>query len=463
MLEFFTLVYKKPEDIIRYSERRAIDTFRHAARTVPAYRELLRQRGVDPATIKGIADFKKQVPVISKKETFLEHDSIQKLCVKGRLSDLKEILASSGFSGAYSFGLSTKKDVLTSMAAIERVFEYIFDVREKRSLLVNALAMGVKVPLRPESPLAKIDTGPRVDTILAVIKNFTRCFEQIILIGANNLIKQVIEEAPGEGIDLTRLNIRIILGGDFFPESLRSYLLSLLDRHLEGEKKMVIGSSLGVSEIGLNIFFETRETVLIRNKASHSPALARGLFGQDAPFLPILFTYDPTRIYLEEEDGGLLVTALGKERIMPLVRYRTGDRGKVLAYGECKEKLARLGLGKYVPREPFPFVLFCGRGAHVDMKGKALYQETVREILYRNKRIAASLSGFFRLRKAAGVPVLELQLKKGKKALERAAGEYITRAVLKASGVRVRLRAYPYSLFPYGMEMDMTRKFEYVG
>ena len=90
-----------PDVLEQIGEKRALASFRSAARSVPYYREFLRELGVDPASIRTMEDFLTRVPVIGK-EIFHEAD-IAALAVGGTIADAKNILTSSGFSGRFSF------------------------------------------------------------------------------------------------------------------------------------------------------------------------------------------------------------------------------------------------------------------------------------------------------------------------------------------------------------------------
>ena len=54
------------DKLLRKSDKLAIDAFRRASEKVPAYKELLKENGVNPDKVQTIEDFKRLVPIIDK-------------------------------------------------------------------------------------------------------------------------------------------------------------------------------------------------------------------------------------------------------------------------------------------------------------------------------------------------------------------------------------------------------------
>src|SRR5580692_6069481 len=75
----------------------ALELFRDAARTVPAYAAFLRAAGIDPDTIRSPADFD-QLPLLTK-DTYHRRYALPELCRGGRLDACDMIAVSSGSSG----------------------------------------------------------------------------------------------------------------------------------------------------------------------------------------------------------------------------------------------------------------------------------------------------------------------------------------------------------------------------
>ncbi len=79
----FALSHLPAAALAKAGPRLALATFREAASRVPAYRQLLAEQRVDPATIRSPAAFR-QLPVIDK-AGYLEAHPLEALCRDGSL------------------------------------------------------------------------------------------------------------------------------------------------------------------------------------------------------------------------------------------------------------------------------------------------------------------------------------------------------------------------------------------
>jgi phenylacetate-CoA ligase len=66
------------------SEHAVVGAFHRAAAEVPAYRQILREAGVDPSEVKTLEDFRTRVPIIDKPATFGRF-GVAELCRGGQL------------------------------------------------------------------------------------------------------------------------------------------------------------------------------------------------------------------------------------------------------------------------------------------------------------------------------------------------------------------------------------------
>src|SRR5690348_11392557 len=82
----------------------ALEAFRSAAGSVPAYRTILNEARVNVASIQTANDFS-TLPVLEKAGTF-QRFGIAELCRDGQLGRLGSVLTSSGHSGIFAFGLN---------------------------------------------------------------------------------------------------------------------------------------------------------------------------------------------------------------------------------------------------------------------------------------------------------------------------------------------------------------------
>lgn len=68
---------------------------------------------------------------------------------------------------------------------------------------------------------------------------------------------------------------------------------------IDHDPHRLVGSSFGVGELGLNLLFETRETIRMRRAMRGNPALAQLLCEvRHRTALPSVFCYNPLRTHL---------------------------------------------------------------------------------------------------------------------------------------------------------------------
>ena len=452
-----------PERIAELGIEGLLAAFERASRRVPAYRALMNDANIDPAAVTNIEAFKQIAPILDKSGTFGTH-AIHELCIDGHLEGVRSILTSSGQSGGdFSFGVNTADNLVNSSKSIDTGLQYIFNVDELSTLLINALPMGVKVNSKA-TVLA--ETSVRDDMVYAIVKKFAGDFDQIILIGEGSFIKKIVEDGKEfHGIDWSKLNIHFITGEEGIAENYRTYLASVIGiDDLEDKKSPFIMSSMGIAELDLNIFHETRESVHIRRLAHTNPALREALFGQEN-FCPMLFIYYPHRCFVETfpskiGQSELAISMISQEMKIPLLRYRSGDRGQLFGYSEMVDLLKQFG---YViePQLKLPFVSVSGRGKYLQTQEGSLYPEAVKEALYADHRVAGIITGSFRLSENNGQARIDLQLRKGKIAYDGVITDFLDH-LTTYSRVKPAVVFHCYQTFPYGLELDWERKFIYL-
>lgn len=442
--------------ILQEAEKKLIPAFHYVAANVPAYKCLLKEKNVDVSKIKDIKSFKELVPLLNK-EIFCSR-GIKDLCLDGALKDAKVFSTSSGFSGTFSFAISAKRELKSIKSACDFLLDYNFDTGRKKTLVVNCLAMGVKV--YTDLPLA--ETSVRPDSILALINKFEHEFEQFILIGNPFFLKEVLEEGLKRGIDWKTKNINLVMGEDWFPESFRSYLGSLLGIEFSQSDKRMVGSSMGICELGLSLFQESRHTIDIRRLAAKDEKLRTALFGEDFKTCPLLFHYNPFQIFLEEIDGGLVFSMLNKDAVIPLIRYHSGDRGKIITCQMLKEVFAEFNYQGYLPEIHLPLVAVSGRkDKFIPLGGKKIFPEEIKEALYSDFTVAGLTTGYFHISQDNGRLKLEIQLKEGINPCEEINGKFRD-ALIKYISEDFILSLYPYREFPYGVGLIYEQKFKYL-
>jgi phenylacetate-CoA ligase len=436
-------------------EKYLLKVFRQYASSVPAYTQLLKEKGVNPADITSVEAFKRLLPIIDKYDTFIKYENhISRLCVDGELGDVVSVLSSSGYSGRFSYGLISRAEDKAGKNMLDLYLDQRFQIEKRRTMLINCLPMGVKVS---SERTVVGDVSVRPDMAIALVRSFGKDFDQIIMIGENTFMKCMLELGLEKGIVWADYNVRIIVGEESFPETYRTYMASLISKDVDKADEIIVGSSMGISELGLSVFQESIDTIRIRRKLDANPELRKKYFG-DISFTPMIFNYIPMVFYVEEhkKEGDdfpeFVLTPLSLKRRLPLIRYNTHDKGTHLEPGPELQQYTTTNL---------PLVAIFGRGDHIVVTGKRVYTEGVKETIYGNIAFAAKVTGNFLL--PPGVhekkPVtLRLQMKKGitaSPAIKKEAEEVIA----KHYGDLLQTELVEFE----GMTLDFERKLPYLG
>ncbi len=450
-----------PDALVRWAESRLIPAFHRVAAGVPFYARLLESQGVDPHGIRGLEEFKECVPILDKRSTFRDQP-IDQLCMDGSLKGVKSLLTSSGHSGVFAFGVQTQRDLTQARRAADVGLEYAFEISRRKSLLINALPMGVKV----ETSLPLAETSVRQEMVWAVIRKFSPYFEQMILLGEGSFLKKVIEEGREQGIDWGSRIFHFVSGEEGIAESLRTYVGGLLGLDFASPHGGMFCSSMGVGELGLNLFHETRGTIMIRRLAQNRPELREALFGKGIKVCPMLFVYYPHRSFVEEIACGEEVPELAVSMVdpglkIPLLRYKPGDRGRVLSYRRVQDILRQFDLEPWMPDLRLPMVAVYGRGHGLGTGARRVTPEALKEALYEDPVVAASVTGAFKLRQDGEEIHMDVQLRKGWKRADDLPRR-LQKCLAEWGAMPVHSTLYPYAEFPFFMELDYERKFSYV-
>lgn len=454
------LIFSSPEKINRAGEKKLLPAFRRAVRKMPAYGKILSEKNVIFDQIKNENDFRRMVPIIEKIDIFSRFD-VEDFSVRGSVEKMISAMTSSGFSGVYSFGLTNRKNIKNSVRLADVVLDYTFDISHKKTLLINCLPMGVRV----FTSLKTVDTSVRDDMVLAVLEKISPKFEQTLIIGDPHFLKKVAEAGKEKKINWKKLKISLILGGDWFSESFRSYLAGLIDLDFNNPDGRLIATTMGVAELDLNLFHESLQTILIRRKAQEDVKFREALFGKDVKAVPIFMHYYPHRIFLESlpknsRNGELVFSMLNMDSTVPLMRYNSGDRGQIFAFDKIKKLLTDVGYENFIPELKLPMVSVAGRkDRYLKVeKEKKIYPEEIKQGLYENFDVAFQITGYFRLTDSHGQKKLEIQLKKGL-FLNEELKRKIEKSAFRYTETTIPVEIYEYQRFPYGMELDYERKF----
>lgn len=418
-------------------DNRTVSQVKKAIRKWPAYIKFAENRGVNPLKIKNI----NELPV-------LEKSFISKAIHTVPLTKVRSIIPSSGSTNTeFSYGLFGDMELRKTSDAIDRFLRKRFNTGEKKTVILNLLHGAISFY---SSSACVASIGIRFDTAVSAIKSLGSSFEQIILVGEPLFIKNLIEYGIRQSITWEYLPLFVVVGGEWISENFRTYLEGII-----GHQR--IYSSMGMAELGLHYFYETDESVLLRNIIGEDRRLLKQLFGE-VSFCPMLFAFSEDEIYIEsireqhEEFESILLTTIDHERILPLIRCKTGDKGKKLSRKEIIRVLKGSGYGDLIVEDGLPFLAHFGRGREVN----GIYPEEIKEIIYCSWQIASAATGNFVLRSGNGITELCIQLKQGL-SIDQDIEEACSRALFE---LPVKVKLYLFEFFPNPLNYE--RKVQYV-
>jgi phenylacetate-CoA ligase len=420
----------------RHIEAKTVAQIKKVIKKWPAYRKFVETQLPDPLQFESL----RELPIIDKEFISTAINSLP-------LFKVRNIIPSSGSTGSeFSFGLFGDDEMRRSSVAIEAFMKDRFRTDSKKTLLLNLLPGAISLQ---SSSVTVASIGIRSDTAISAIKTLGSSFQQIILAGEPLFMKEVVEYGLAQSIVWQYLPVTIIVGGEWISESYRRYIENIV-----GPQRLF--SSMGMAELGLNYFFETEQTMLLRKMLVKDKRLLKALFG-DASFYPMLFSYDERSIVVETVDtpgeypGSIVLTTADPDRVLPLIRYKSGDKGTVLTWSAINRLLKGLGYGAF-DDTGLPVLAHFGRGRHIS----GIYPERIKEILYSSDEIASVTTGNFFLRRQSGVIDLEVQLRDGVYPEHRI--EHLFCGIFQDLPVCVKLQ--PFERFPYALSFE--RKVQYV-
>jgi phenylacetate-CoA ligase len=452
-----TLQEGPADKLKKTSEKKALEAYQEALKN-PLYQKITAPTKSASPYINSIESFKKNVP-LSDKQNIFSNENLPLISKKAAHENVSGYLLSSGSSGMFSFGLSKSDEQKMSSSFLDIMLHYYFKTLERKTLIINGLAQAVKLSSVSAST---IDTGPRTDSVCYALRNISPNYEQTIVIGDNHLIKNSLEEAFENGIQLKKLKIYCVTGGIYLPENLRKHLTQLLGAHPEDDIR--IFSSMGISEFGLNLFFESEETIRLRQMTSRSAGFLGKLLGNERAFypnyLPMFFNYFPQFYFLEESQQQITITDLRKKQILPLIRYNTQDIGKIVDYNLLKTFSTDSQGKEFLPPFHSPLVLMYGKNDALNWDTTTIYPQQIQEGIYSDAELSFAATGNFKLIKKQKPHVL-IQLKKDVTPTDKLRLNF-SQTLFRFIPVDFEVILYSYQQFPYHMELDYEKKFKHV-
>jgi phenylacetate-CoA ligase len=387
-------------------------SFKYAATNLSYYQTILKDREVNPDGVTDAESFFQLVPVIDKQDVFPPFNA-DHLFTPNQLDSFVSAIVSSGTSGVFSYGLVTKESAETQSQMLDHMIAEFFSVKEEdRVIIINALPMGVS--FTSSHPVIPVST--RTDIALHVIKTFGKD-RQVIIITEPRLMRQLVEQGEEDGVNWSEYKVSAVIGGMWFPDSLTKYLVSKLNGGQVSEtglSKNQVLTTMGITEVGLNLFTGTPDLIALRSTIQNNQELSNKLFSTKLS-TPVLGYALNSNIYLEiiNQDehgvGELVVTHLDEKAAPLLVRYNTGDMVKLMT----KEELEEIN---FKPHIPAPVFAIYGRSG--DQSGGDLQSSDIQQMYYQTDELVRSGTDNFHLDNSEGKLVVYYQLKPNLEASE---------------------------------------------
>ena len=392
----------------REGRKRALALFHDAAQRVPAYKDFLKKNGIkDHTNIVTWEDFQR-VPLTSKKD-YLRQYPLEKLCWDGHLNKQLVFTATSGSTGQPFYFPRTERLDWQMSVAVESFLKNNKQDIKKPTLVIDGFGMGIWIgglitykgfemaAARGRYPISIATPGINKEEIFKVLKNIAPLYKEIIFGGYPPFVKDIVDEAPGRGIDLKKMNIRFIFAAELFGERFREYIA----KHA-GVKNMYVDNLhiYGTADIG-TMAWETPTSILMKRLALKNKKLFESIFGTIEK-CPTFAQYNPREHLFEEMEGRLLVTG---NNALPLIRYDLGDNGGVVSYREAEKcvkdsgvdlvkEAKRVGIKKLYG---LPLVYVYERSDFsTTLYGLQIYPETIREVLLK-KNLHPHVTGKFKM------------------------------------------------------------------
>ncbi len=380
--------------------------FHEMAKTVPAYKDFLKKNKIKPAAIKKTDDLK-IVPVMSK-ANYLRLYPREKLCLGGTLSDKRAVYTATSGSTGKPFYFPRDEALDRQSAYWHKIFlDNISDNKKIQTLVIDCFGMGVWIGglityqafryIAEEGYLVSVITpGSNKQEIFHALHNIAGNYKQVLICGYPPFVKDLIDESAREGIDLKKLNVKLLFAAEGFSERFREYVAGKI-----GIKNLVTQTAniYGSADLG-TMAMETPISILIRREALKNRKLFEALFGPIAK-TPTLAQFNPLYTDFEtDENGNVLCTG---RNVLPLFKYSIGDHGGVIAYkkiaslfkeyGLDLSKLAKKAGIKNILELPFVYV-YERADFSTKLYGAIIYPEHIKQALL-HEFVSERLTGRF--------------------------------------------------------------------
>lgn len=389
----------KSADWTKVQKRATVHLFERMAKGVPAYRTFLKAHGV--STSKGVADLHlSDLPSISK-ANYLNTSAFKDIFWNGSVKTNQVLTSTSGSTGKPVYFARTSDVDEQSSLVHELFFRTSSLSTDKPTLVVACFGMGVwiggiltyqafELLGRRGYPIAVIAPGINKKEIFKILRDLAPSYEQLILCGYPPFLKDIIDEAPAQGISFDKHKVALLFAAEAFTEQFREYVAKKANIH---NPLTDIANVYGSADIG-TMAIETPLSILVRRLAMRNPQLFAELFRgiKGTAKTPTLAQFIPDFVSFDAPNGEILITG---DSAIPLMRYSIGDHGGVHTYEEVKDRLKaygidlvkeakKVGIDRKIFQLPFVYVY-----ERIDLAstlyGLQVYPEMIKEVLLKKE------------------------------------------------------------------------------
>ena len=378
---------------------KSIELFNKAVRNIPAYSAFLNSKGFSLKKIRTKRDFA-TVPLTSKKD-YLQMATHKDLVWPENWNHPLWFCSTSGSTGE-PYYFPRGKELAEQASWMAESFIKNSSYGRGRTLVLMGFGMGVWIgglltlrafeiaTDRLNPAIAFLPTGYNKIETLKALKKLAPEFDQTILAGYPPFIKEIIDEEESAGIDLKRLNMRLLFAAEAFTETFRNYVCDKA-----GVKNPLLDTLniYGTADVGA-MAHETPVSILIRRLAVEDPLLFKDMFKQIEK-TPTLAQYNPDFIEFEEVENEVVLTS---DSALPFIRYAVGDHGGVYSYEQMEKLLLKFGISlsqevkkagivhTITDKRPFVYV-YERTDLSTTLNGIIIYPEFVKEGLLSNQLV----------------------------------------------------------------------------
>ena len=364
--------------------------FIKAKKNVPAYRDFLKEQNFKRPTFYGWIPNFEEIPPIDK-ENYIKQYEIEKRCIKGKIPNKGVIFdESSGSSGTATNWVRGKKERNNNAKFLKFGIKKLFG--NEPLFIINAFALGpwatgVNITMGCTN-FSKIKSlGPDNIKIENTLKNFGNQHKYLIM-GYPPFLKLLVENST---INWLNYNVSFIFGGESMSEELRDFLLQ------KGIRK--IYSSLGASDLELNIASETDFTISIRRLLRTNIEFRDKIVKYNGA-LPMVLQYNPSDFAIESsKTDELIITICRSDYLAPKIRYNIHDKGYVLSVKEIYNVMKELNINHdeiIKPKVELPVLFHFGRSdMTVSFFGATISPTDIQETLDRLPKFIEFWNSFF--------------------------------------------------------------------